>query len=214
MKKAFEKLPPERRAEILDAAIDVFAEKGFAGAGISGICARAGVSNGALYKYFENKDDLFVAVAGRGASLIDELYRSVDKGLPARDYFRALFGRIRSLPESRRGALRLYAEIGSPSLNRFAEAVSGGVEETGFGHVRAYLEGARGRGELPGGIDLEAAVLAVDNLIMLYGFAQVSEYHRRRIASLAPRTGGPQGRGAAEDGLVEFLLGAAATILS
>jgi len=51
-----------RPAEIVAAALEVFAEKGFAAARLDDIAARAGVSKGALYLYFETKQDLFAAV--------------------------------------------------------------------------------------------------------------------------------------------------------
>ena len=47
--------------EILDAALGVFAEKGFAAAKLTEIARRAGVSKAALYLYFETKEDLFRA---------------------------------------------------------------------------------------------------------------------------------------------------------
>lgn len=51
-----------RPAEIVSAALEVFAEKGFAAARLDDIAARAGVSKGALYLYFETKQHLFEAV--------------------------------------------------------------------------------------------------------------------------------------------------------
>lgn len=51
-----------RPAEIVAAALEVFSEKGFAAARLDDIAARAGVSKGALYLYFETKQDLFRAV--------------------------------------------------------------------------------------------------------------------------------------------------------
>lgn len=51
-----------RPAEIVSAALEVFAEKGFAAARLDDIAARAGVSKGALYLYFETKQELFEAV--------------------------------------------------------------------------------------------------------------------------------------------------------
>jgi len=52
----------DRPAEIIAAALAVFSEKGFAAARLDDIAARAGVSKGALYLYFETKEDLFRAV--------------------------------------------------------------------------------------------------------------------------------------------------------
>src|SRR5438105_10054730 len=52
----------ERPAEIIAAALAVFTEKGFAAARLDEIAARAGVSKGALYLYFETKEEIFRAV--------------------------------------------------------------------------------------------------------------------------------------------------------
>jgi AcrR family transcriptional regulator len=52
-----------RPGEIIDAAMDVFAEKGFAATKLEEVARRAGVAKGTLYLYFETKDDLFRAVA-------------------------------------------------------------------------------------------------------------------------------------------------------
>jgi AcrR family transcriptional regulator len=53
----------DRPGEILDAALSVFAEKGYAAAKLAEIAQRAGVSKAALYLYFETKEELFRAVA-------------------------------------------------------------------------------------------------------------------------------------------------------
>lgn len=52
----------ERPAEIVAAALTVFSEHGFARARLDDIAKLAGVSKGALYLYFETKQDLFEAV--------------------------------------------------------------------------------------------------------------------------------------------------------
>lgn len=57
-----------RPAEIVEAALEVFAEKGFAAARLDDIAAAAGVSKGALYLYFETKQDLFRAVVRQAIS--------------------------------------------------------------------------------------------------------------------------------------------------
>lgn len=51
--------PEARRRAILDAALIVFAEKGYAGARMDDVAARAGVAKGTLYLYFEDKKALF-----------------------------------------------------------------------------------------------------------------------------------------------------------
>ncbi|GAA0638361.1 TetR/AcrR family transcriptional regulator [Brevundimonas lenta] len=58
----FRRRPGDRPAEILAAALEVFAERGFHSARLEEVAKRAGVSKGALYLYFETKADLFRAV--------------------------------------------------------------------------------------------------------------------------------------------------------
>jgi AcrR family transcriptional regulator len=48
-----------RPAEILEAALQIFAEKGFAGARMDDIAHRAGVTKGTIYLYFESKEAVF-----------------------------------------------------------------------------------------------------------------------------------------------------------
>lgn len=60
------------RDQILDAAEDVFARKGFHDATIKEIAALAEFSVGAVYSFFENKDDVFVQIyVRRGAEFMD-----------------------------------------------------------------------------------------------------------------------------------------------
>jgi AcrR family transcriptional regulator len=52
----------DTRSEILEAALDLFAEHGFAGASVRDLARAAGVRESALYHYFPSKDALFEAV--------------------------------------------------------------------------------------------------------------------------------------------------------
>ena len=52
----------DKRTLITDAAVEVFAEKGFHQARISDVAKRAGVADGTIYLYFKNKDDLLLSV--------------------------------------------------------------------------------------------------------------------------------------------------------
>jgi AcrR family transcriptional regulator len=58
----FRRRKADRPGEIVQAAMAVFAERGFAAAKLDEIARRAGVSKGALYLYFETKEELFRAV--------------------------------------------------------------------------------------------------------------------------------------------------------
>src|SRR6266576_4672402 len=51
-----------KRERILRAAIDVFAANGYFNAKVSAIAKAAGVADGTIYLYFDNKEDLLVSV--------------------------------------------------------------------------------------------------------------------------------------------------------
>lgn len=54
-----------RRAQILDAAVRVFAEKGFHGATMREIAKAAGLADGTLYIYFKGKNELMLGILDR-----------------------------------------------------------------------------------------------------------------------------------------------------
>ena len=64
----FQRRKADRPDEIVAAALEIFAEKGFAAARLDDIAARAGVSKGALYLYFPTKQDIFRAVVEQGVA--------------------------------------------------------------------------------------------------------------------------------------------------
>lgn len=57
--------PEDPREQILRAAEELFAEKGFEGARISELAERAGVTKSLIHHYVGNKEDLWAAVSGR-----------------------------------------------------------------------------------------------------------------------------------------------------
>jgi len=61
-KPRWERRKEARPAELISAALELFIEKGYAGTRLEDVAARAGVSKGTLYLYFENKEELFKAV--------------------------------------------------------------------------------------------------------------------------------------------------------
>src|SRR5690349_18461246 len=64
---------PDRRCQILDAALVCFAKRGFHQASMHDISAEAGISVGLIYRYFENKEAVIAAMADRHKSEISDL---------------------------------------------------------------------------------------------------------------------------------------------
>jgi AcrR family transcriptional regulator len=59
------KLEQLRREQILEAAVKVFAEKGFRAAKMQEVASSAGISNGTVYNYFRSKDEVLLALLER-----------------------------------------------------------------------------------------------------------------------------------------------------
>jgi len=73
----------ERREQLIDVGRAVFAEKGFDGASIEEIAARAEVSKPVVYEHFGGKEGLYAVVVDREMScLLDRLSTSLSAGSP------------------------------------------------------------------------------------------------------------------------------------
>src|SRR5580692_10395931 len=68
-----------RVAALLEAAAQVFAEKGFDGTTMTEIAARAATAIGSLYQFFPNKEALADAVLARYGELIDGALRRIEE---------------------------------------------------------------------------------------------------------------------------------------
>ena len=160
------------RSLLVEAAGQVFAERGFTGASVEEIAGRAGYSRGAFYSNFESKEDLFLAVLD--ASIEREI-ASVTRELEGRPSSEAFFEFLRSRAirrarEGREWAL-LWAEfwlhvVRHPELapqlaarQRAARTAIAGIIEVEFDQLGIELP-------LPAE-DLASVMLAVDDGLAL-----------------------------------------------
>jgi len=79
----------EKRRQIVDAAVRVFARRGFHTSRVADIAAEAGVAHGLLYHYFDSKDQLLEAVFRENWSVLVDRIRAVEgTDEPAADQLR------------------------------------------------------------------------------------------------------------------------------
>jgi AcrR family transcriptional regulator len=139
-----------RRRQLLDAALEVFAEKGFSAARIDDVAARAGISKGTLYLYFASKEELFKAVVRQallpGLTRVERLL-AAHPGAAA-ERIRAVIGQIGALLQNTQiGVIPklVIAEAGNfPELARFYHRE---VISRGLGLLGAEIERGVARGE-------------------------------------------------------------------
>ena len=146
---------PERRQDklqaILNAALDVFVEKGFADTRLDEVAARAGVAKGTIYLYVPSKTALFEELVGSAIrSPVEGIAQQVTAlDLPLEAVLRLLFTRIREevLETPRREVIRLIlSEAGKfPEL---AELYHREVVSRGMSLLRAVLARAAERGDI------------------------------------------------------------------
>lgn len=65
----------EVRQRVIDGAFEAFAERGFMGASVDFICSKAGLSRGAFYSNFRDKDELFIALYDQQAGFLTSRIR-------------------------------------------------------------------------------------------------------------------------------------------
>ena len=148
------------RESILDAAFACLRENGVKGVTARAIGSRAGVSPGTLYVHFDDKEDLFAALAERVAAFeLDVLIANAPDDQPPIDQLRVLLDAVLSRHEHV-VAVPALRELASrdkavrAALHRFDRVV--------VKTLAPLVEKAAADGDLRDGLDAEAIVEMVD----------------------------------------------------
>ena len=121
--KRTRKSPQERRAEVLDAAVQLISERGFNGISIQDVADRVGISKQGVLRYVENKDKMLALV-------YDEYYGQTgtpedffSSGMPGSDpsapHFPAYLRYLVKHNSRRRMMVQLFTVLSVESLNRW-----------------------------------------------------------------------------------------------
>ena len=144
----------DRPREICAAALEVFAEKGFAAAKLDDIAKRAGVSKGTLYLYFKDKEQLFRAVV-RDAVVpnVDRLRAAlIQTGLPFGDLVRMFLANFVEVANRVPvGAVAKMVISESRNFPELAKVWHDEVVSKALGTVTALIEMAQAKGEVRAG---------------------------------------------------------------
>ncbi len=119
--KRTRKSPQERRAEVLDAAVQLISERGFNGISIQDVADRVGISKQGVLRYVDNKDKMLALV-------YDEYYGQTgtpedffSSGMPGSDpsapHFPAYLRYLVKHNSRRRMMVQLFAVLSAESLN-------------------------------------------------------------------------------------------------
>lgn len=121
----------DKRRLLLDAAVRLFAHKGYHACRVSDIAAEAGVANGLLYHYFDSKEEVLRTVVSEAWADFAVALRHVEsEDVPAREQLRMVvelvLGGWNELPDLIRVLLREFAR--DPQLKQDADGALASLE--------------------------------------------------------------------------------------
>jgi len=146
---------------IMDAAKICFVRSGFQGASMQQICAEAGMSPGALYRYFPSKEAIIEAICEADRKEDAKIFAAMLSAPDVAEGFtRAAMMHMRYISET--GIAPLFAEMRAESMRNEAvrlcrERCMGEVENAFYFHMKNGVE----RGDIDPVVDLETLMPAI-----------------------------------------------------
>ncbi len=160
-----------RRRQILDAARRCFVRNGFHATSMQDVLQEAGLSAGAVYRYFPGKNDIVEAIAADALGQIREAFEAIieaDPPPPVDQAFVALATEIQRRDDDyglARIAIQIWGEaVRSPELAERVRHLMVSLRDLGARLVRTYQD----RGEI--GADVPAEQIAPILIGLLPGF--------------------------------------------
>lgn len=152
----------------MQAALELFAAKGFDGTSTRAIAQAAGVAESLIFHHFDSKESLLAAVFETNRSYFGELQRlsAGPADLPVESVLTDLAEQsLRRLRQEGRIAVVLFS---TAQTNREMRARLEAVVNEGTGYLAHYLKSRMTRGELRGDLDVEAAAFAFLSPLFLF----------------------------------------------
>jgi len=107
LEQLFEQAEPGRKGQILQAALEVFGERGYDAGSMREIATRVGVTEPALYRHFPGKEAIFLTLMRLGAGRVRDETLALLMGLEPEGLREQLLGMLRD----RREAVRFYGPL-------------------------------------------------------------------------------------------------------
>jgi TetR/AcrR family transcriptional repressor of uid operon len=193
----------QTRAKLIEAAAQVFAEKGYDRAGVQEISRRAGLTTGAIYGRFAGKAELLqAAIESRTTDELDDLFASHAFDGRATDVLRVVGSHLVATPpevDHEEGALLLEAFIAARRDAEVRESIQKVIEERAAS-LAELVEAAKVDGSVDADLDTQSVVAfchAVGLGFLLYDAISYpmpeampwEQLITRLVAALAPADG-------------------------
>jgi AcrR family transcriptional regulator len=181
-KELFDKIPEAKRKRILDAATDEFATYGFENTSIQQIAKRAEISVGSVYKYFENKEELFAMVVKENLSLLEELllhHSSSDEDImiKAESVLKELLKFSKKHPQ----LIKLYCAITTGSNVEFSRMLAERIASISAKIYTDVIKKAQQTGDVRSDVDPRVFAFLLDNIFTMLQFSISCDYYKERL---------------------------------
>ena len=180
-KDRFDVITREKQMQIIEAAIEEFADHGFNGTNINKVAKRAKISIGAMYSYFESKDELFLTVVGHLLELLSKVLGEIDLESSALKIIKSLFYKAHDYAVLYPQVNQVYLDFSSHSLSSLSNRVSKDLETITKNLYYDVIEKAKSKGQIDESIDKGILSFVLDNLLMMYQFSYTSVYYKERM---------------------------------
>lgn len=167
---------------MLEVAIDEFAMKGFSSTSINVIARKAQISIGAMYSYFDSKENLFLTIVDNAYCLMESILNEVE--VESSDIFDCI---KRMLVVSRRFAIeypqlnQIYLDITTQALSYLSLRLSHKLEIVTPDVLCNKLKQAKLDGMVNYDLDEKVVSFCLDNIFMMYQFSFSSDYYKERM---------------------------------
>ena len=115
-----EEIRLERREQLLNTALRLFAEEGYEATSISKIAKEAGVAKGLLYNYFASKEELMEQIIYLGIGKMSGLFTTIRKEGDPKEVIKEALYQVRDSLKSDLVFWKLYKRVGSQLSDKTA----------------------------------------------------------------------------------------------
>ena len=178
----YKKLSDEKLDALIAAGIQEFAENGYVGARLGAIANRAGINVGVIYKYYADKDALFLECVRYSLQALTDALKEV--AFKSDDVFESLSSVVRTLIEHAKAHQeinRMYHEITGVGTSKFSTMLAEEVEGISALVYTDLIRKAQENGTCRKDADPALFAFFFDSLFMMIQFSFTCDYYRERL---------------------------------
>ncbi len=180
--KTFEKLSDDKKQRILKVITEEFANNGFEKTSVSQIAQKSGISVGSVYKYFDNKENMFSMVVQYGLSKLEEMLTQLsesdeDIAVKAEIILREIIKFSKKHPE----LIKLYCALTADGSSEIFSEYAGKIEAISADIFKKVISDAQKTGDVRKNADPKFLAFILHNILMMTEFSASCEYYKKRF---------------------------------